>query len=374
MTKIETGYLLKYNLQFFASEGSGGEKTEEATSKKLNDARGEGQVAKSTDLITASMLITLFIMIKLFVGYIGNGFLGSFREIYGSIEGATNNEFSRNTLLVLVSYCIKEIAFLCFPMLISAFVIAFITNIIQVKWQISFKPLQPKFSKFNPISGMKRLFSKDKLFELLKDTAKIGVIAYIVYDVLKDKWNMIIDLYRMPLVQAIMWIGNLVIDLGLRISIIFLALAFADFIYQRLKFKKDMRMSKQEVKDEYKNSEGDPHIKGQIKSKMREISQRRMMQALPQADVVITNPTHLAVAIKYDRESSEAPVVIAKGADYLAEKIKSIARDNQIEVVENKPLARMLYYNVDIDAQIPPELYQMVAEILAYVYGLKGKI
>jgi flagellar biosynthetic protein FlhB len=221
---------------------------------------------------------------------------------------------------------------------------------------------------------MKRLFSKDKLFELLKDTAKIGVIAYIVYDVLKDKWNMIIDLYRMPLVQAIMWIGNIVIDLGLRISIIFLVLAFADFIYQRLKFKKDMRMSKQEVKDEYKNSEGDPHIKGQIKSKMREISQRRMMQALPQADVVITNPTHLAVAIKYDRESSEAPVVIAKGADYLAEKIKGIARDNQIEVVENKPLARMLYYNVDIDAQIPPELYQMVAEILAYVYGLKGKI
>ena len=151
-------------------------------------------------------------------------------------------------------------------------------------------------------------------------------------------------------------------------------IGFADYMYQRWKFHNDMKMTKQEVKDEYKNSEGDPKIKSQQRARMRQASQRRMMQELPQADVVITNPTHLAVAIKYDKEKYDAPVVIAKGADYLAQKIKDVARENDIEIVENKPLARMLYHNVDIGNQIPPELYQMVAEVLAYVYGLKGKL
>jgi flagellar biosynthetic protein FlhB len=177
----------------------------------------------------------------------------------------------------------------------------------------------------------------------------------------------------MKLEQAIILVGDLVIDLGLRISLIFLVIGFADFIYQKMKFKKDMRMSKQEVKDEFKNTEGDPLIKSKIRAKMREVSQRRMMQALPTADVVITNPTHLAAAIKYDKTAGEAPILIAKGADYLAQKIKDVAKENKIEIVENKPLARMLYYNVELGAEIPPELYQMTAEVLAYVYGLKNK-
>ena len=169
--------------------------------------------------------------------------------------------------------------------------------------------------------------------------------------------------------------GTIVINTGVKISIVYLLIGFADYIYQKHKFKEDMKMTKQEVKDEYKQSEGDPHVKGQIKQKMREASRRRMMQELPQADVVITNPTHLAVAVKYDRENSKAaPIVIAKGADYLAGKIKEVAREHDIEIVENKPLARMLYYNVEIGMEIPPELYQMVAEVLAYVYRLKGKV
>jgi flagellar biosynthetic protein FlhB len=175
----------------------------------------------------------------------------------------------------------------------------------------------------------------------------------------------------MKLEQAILLIGDLVLDLGLRISMIFLVIGFADLLYQKMKFKKDMRMTKQEVKDEFKNSEGDPLIKNKIRAKMREVSQRRMMQALPTADVVITNPTHLAAAIKYDKATSEAPILIAKGADILAQKIKEVAKENKIEIVENKPLARMLYYNVELGAEIPPELYQMTAEVLAYVYGLK---
>ena len=155
---------------------------------------------------------------------------------------------------------------------------------------------------------------------------------------------------------------------------LFRSIAFADWMYQKRKFNNDMKMTKQEVKDEYKNTEGNPQIKGQIRRKMQEASRRRMMQELPEADVVITNPTHLAVALKYDKEVAEAPIVVAKGADYLAGRIREVAKENKIEIVENKPLARMLYHNVELGEQIPPELYQMVAEILAYVYGLQGKV
>ena len=173
--------------------------------------------------------------------------------------------------------------------------------------------------------------------------------------------------------ESIVLVGDLVISLGIKISAVLLIIGFADLIYQRLKFKKDMRMTKQEVKDEYKQSEGDPQVKGKIRRKMQETSMKRMMQDIPNADVVITNPTHFAVAIKYDREVSSAPLVVAKGADNLAQRIKDIARENNVEIVENKPLARMLYFNVNIGDEIPPELYQMVADVLAYVYKSKNK-
>jgi flagellar biosynthetic protein FlhB len=178
----------------------------------------------------------------------------------------------------------------------------------------------------------------------------------------------------MPLKQAIGLLGNLIFDLGVRIAAAYMIIAFADLIYQRRRFRKDMMMTKQEVKDEYKNSEGNPEIKGAQKKRMMQASQRRMMQNLPKADVVITNPTHYAVAIKYDAEEADAPVVVAKGADYLAQKIKDIARENNVEIVENKPLARMLYANVEVGELVPPELYKAVAEVLAYVYHLKGKV
>ncbi|MDE5680529.1 MAG: EscU/YscU/HrcU family type III secretion system export apparatus switch protein, partial [Lachnospiraceae bacterium] len=166
----------------------------------------------------------------------------------------------------------------------------------------------------------------------------------------------------------------LVTDLGMRIAMVYIVLAAADYIYQRFKFAKDMRMTKQEIKDEYKQQEGDPQVKGKIRQKMQEVSRRRMMQSLPQADVVITNPTHYAVAIKYDPEVLDAPIVIAKGEDYLAKKIKEIAKENNVEIVENKPLARMLYANVEVGQAVPPELYQAVAEVLAFVYHLQGKV
>lgn len=215
------------------------------------------------------------------------------------------------------------------------------------------------------------MFSLDKLVELVKSIIKIGLIGYIAYSTLVDSVPIVNILYDIDLREAIALIGDLVINFGLKCSLIYLLVGVADFMYQKFKFAKDMRMTKQEIKEEYKQTEGDPKIKGQIRQKMREASQRRMMKKLPEADVVITNPTHLACAIKYDKEEAEAPVLIAKGADYLAKKIRELAAEYDIPIVENKPLARMLYHNVEPDEQIPQELYQMTAEVLAYVYSLK---
>lgn len=363
-------YLIPMRLQFFADEG-GADKTEEATPKKLSDARKEGQVARSQELSTAVMLLAFFVVVKVFVGYIGEHFLGSFKEIYQVIDVYTADEFGSALGGAFVRDGLVEVLLICLPIFIVAVVVAFVVTIAQVKWQVTAKPLKPKLSKFNPINGFKRIFSKDKLFELVKDVIKIALIFYVAYSDLAEAAGAVVALYDFSLEQAIVYVGDFVISLGIKLSAIYLIVGFADYIYQKLKFKKDLMMSKQEVKDEYKQQEGDPQVKGRIKSKMREVSQRRMMQKLPEADVVITNPTHFACAIKYDKTVSEAPILIAKGADYLAQKIKDAAKENNIPIVENKPLARMLYYNVDLDSEIPRELYQMTAEVLAYVYKLK---
>ena len=363
-------YFVPLRLQFFADEGA--DKTEEATPKKLQDARKEGQVARSQELSTAVMLLAFFLVVKVFVGFIGNRFLGSFKEVYQVIDVYTADEFGSGMAGAFMRDSLVEILIICLPVFAAAVVVAFVVTVAQVKWQVTTKPLQPKFSKFNPINGFKRIFSKDKLFELIKDVVKIALIFYVAYSDLKEGAETIGILYDLSLPQAIVYVGDFVINLGIKLSAIYLIVGFADYIYQKLKFKKDLMMSKQEVKDEYKQQEGDPQVKGRIKSKMREVSQRRMMQKLPEADVVITNPTHFACAIKYDKEVSEAPVLIAKGADYLAQKIKEAAKEHDVPIVENKPLARMLYYNVDLDSEIPRELYQMTAEVLAYVYKLKN--
>ena len=367
-------YYLSYNLQLFAKEGQDGEKTEEPTAKKLEDARKPGQVMRSTEVVTAATLLVFFLMLKVFVGFIGNRFISSFHKTLGSIGDYTSEPFNTNMARTIIRSSLWDIVVAAFPMMIAGFVVTIVSILFQVKWKVTTEPLKPKFDKFNPVSGMKRLFSKDKIMDLLKSTAKVIILAYVVYSYLKDQWPLIFKMYSYTLPQAIAVIGDTVISVGIRISLFFAAIAVFDLFYQKWKFHQDMMMSKQEVKDEYKNSEGDPKIKSQQRQRMQQASQRRMMQDLPNADVVITNPTHLAVAIRYDKEAHEAPVVVAKGADYLAQKIKDVARANAVEIVENKPLARMLYHNVEIGAEIPPELYQMVAEVLAYVYSLQGRV
>lgn len=369
-------FFLEYNLQWFAKDGEGGEKTEPATAKKLKEARDEGQVAKSKELSAAVDLIALFLVLKIFISYIGENLLSMFPVIYNKMPDIINDSaggmsiFSATTVVNNVMLVILKVVA---PVFIVGIMCCILINVFQVGWKVTAKPMKPKASKINPLSGFKRIFSKDSLFELVKSIAKIALITYVAYTSIKDHQNELFLLYEIPLMQVIILVGTIVIDAGFQISLVYLVVGIVDWLYQKHKFKEDMKMTKQEVKDEYKNTEGNPEIKGRQRSKMREVSQRRMMQNLPTADVVITNPTHLSVAIKYDAEQNSAPVVIAKGEDFLAMKIREIAKENNIEIVENKPLARMLYANVDVGAEVPPELYQAVAEVLAFVYSLKNK-
>ena len=359
-----------YNLQFF---GEGGDKTEKATPKKLDDARKEGRVARSSDLINGFMLLLMFFVLKLFGGIMANLFLDSFVKYYNKASDISMEVFDVKQAVNLSNEIVIDIVIASLPVLIGSFVVDLVGNIVQVGWKVTGKPLKPKLDRLNPIGGFKRMFSQEKVVELIKSILKVLAIALVAYNEVKDRWKFILNLYDFEFMQAVLNIFDIVLDVGIKISVIFVVIGLADFGYQKWKHLHDLRMSKQEVKDEMKQSEGDPQVKGRIRQKMREGARRRMMQDLPKADVVITNPTHFAVAVKYDKETAEAPYVLAKGADYVAANIKEIAKQNNIEIVENKPLARMLYYNVEIGDQIPPELYQMVAEVLAYVYSVKNK-
>lgn len=372
-SKLHT--VMRYNLQWFAQDGEGGEKTEPATEKKLKDAREEGKVAKSKELTAAFDLIVLFLVLKIFISFVGGNLIGLFSVVYKKMPDflkEAQEQISSVSVSHYLNNVILQFLLTVLPFFVFGVAITILVSIIQVGFKISTKPMAPKLSKFNPINGFKRMFSKDSLFELFKSIFKIGIIAYVAYTAVKDHENDIFILYDIPLNRALLLVGDIIINTGLKISIVYLVVGIADFVYNKHKFNEDMKMTKQEVKDEYKNTEGDPQIKGRQKRKMQEASQRRMMQDVPKADVVITNPTHFAVAVKYDANENSAPVVVAKGQDYVAMKIKEIAKENDVEIVENKPLARMLFHNVDIGAEIPPELYQSVAEILAMIYKTKN--
>jgi flagellar biosynthetic protein FlhB len=367
--------LIQYNLQFFAQEGPGGEKTEAATPKRLSDARKKGQVAKSKELTNAFGLLALFVTLKIFVGFVGSNFIYVFKWMYGNrmpdfVDSQKDGMSVPAVLSLLVPVFLRMLMIMA-PFLVVGIMVCLLGEIVQVGWQVSTEPMKPSLNKINPINGFKRIFSKKSIFELIKSIVKVIIIFWVAYNTLKDKAPMLFELYDINLKGAVALVGDIIIDTGLKISLFYFIIGIADYIYQRRKFNEDMKMTKQEVKDEYKDTEGNPQIKQRQRQKMQEVSQRRMMQSVPEADVVITNPTHLAIALKYDADESVAPVVVAKGEDYVANKIKEVARENNIMIMENKPLARALYATVDIGQEIPPELYEAVAEILALVYNSK---
>ncbi len=363
---------LRYDLQFF-----GDDKTEEPTSKKLSDARDKGRVGKSQELSHAIELVGLFIILRVVVSFVGQRFLYVFHWAYGTLIPevvATDRDLlDVQTVFVVFLQIMLQMLILVAPFFATGFLVSALATGLQFQFKVTAEPLKPKLDKFNPVNGFKRIISVQSLVNLGMSVAKILIIFLVAYSMVKSHLNDIYVLYEIPLYAAVAHIGTLVLDIGLRISLVLLIVGFVDFAYQKYKHKKSLKMTKQEVKDEWKNAEGDPAIKGKIKQKMREVSQRRMMQSVPQADVVITNPTHLAVAIKYDREEAPAPIVVAKGQDLIAQRIKDMAKENNVRIVENKPLARSLYTTVEIGQMIPPEMYQAVAEILAVVWQQKGK-
>lgn len=359
---------LVMNLQLFADGGSG-EKTEAATDKKKEKAREDGQVVKSTEIVTAMMLVGMFSMLKFLGPFIIERLIVIIKEAFGMFHYREINIVIASDIY---TYFFYQAIWIVLPIVGTAFAIGFIGNVMQVGWKPTGKPLQPKLNRLSPIQGFKRMFSLKTLVELVKSLLKIAIILTIVYLTLRDYENLIYAFFDVQVFEAYAMIADIVLDVGIRIGMYFIIVAGIDFAYQKYKFEKDLKMTKQEVKEERKMMDGNPEIKSRIRQKMREAAMRRMMQDLPKADVVITNPTHFAIAIEYDEFGGGAPRVIAKGADLLAARIREKCKEYEIEIVENKPLARTMYYTVEIGEEIPPDLYQAVAEVLAFVYSLKN--
>ncbi|HYF83038.1 MAG TPA: flagellar biosynthesis protein FlhB [Clostridia bacterium] len=356
----------KINLQLF------GEKTEPATAKRRHEMREKGQIPRSKELNTSLILLISFWSMKLLSGYIFKDMIFTMKS-YLSFQKDIDSRFTTENIMQLLIQLMLILAKVLAPILIIIALVAIIVNYLQVGVVFTTKPLMPSLNKMNPIEGFKKLFSKTAFVELVKSILKIGIIGYVVYDYLDDNIKIVPELLNMNIESTSVFIGNTIINIGIRAAVVLLVLSVFDYGYQIWDYEKNIRMSKQEIKDEYKMIEGNPQIKSKIREKQRQLSLRRMMAEVPNADVIITNPTHFAIAVKYDAKASEAPMVIAKGKDLIAQKIKETAKQNKVPVVENKPLAQALYKSVDIGEKIPSELYKAVAEVLAFVYSLREK-
>jgi flagellar biosynthetic protein FlhB len=345
------------------------EKTEEPTPKKIQKAREEGNVPKSME---TSGFIVLFVAIVVIVFYL-KYITYFFEKFYIYYTGFIGIEITKNVVFELVIKSILNFFILLAPLFGAVILAGIISNVMQFGFLFTTKPIIPKLEKINPIKGLKRLFSLKTVVEgvktILKVSVAFGIGAWLFMKFLIE----IPKLELMSFFEQLKWFEEKVLIIIFTMLAVFLVFAAIDFIYQRYSYKKSLRMSKQEIKDEFKQSEGNPEIKAKIRQLQREMVKKRMMSEVPKADVVITNPTHYAVAIRYDKTKDDAPRVIAKGVDNLALKIKEIAREHDIMIVENPPLARELYRLVEIDELIPQKLYKAVAEVLAFVYKAKGK-
>ncbi len=347
------------------------EKTEKATPKKRSDQRKEGNIFQSKEVIIAFSLIVTFFSFRLLYSVIKKALTGSMKAFFELIGTQKTLEIS-DTKQYFIEGCIS-FAKAAMPLLLIAGVAAIIATVAQTRGLVSFKAIKPKFNRMNPLNGLKNMVSLKGFIELLKSVLKIILLFYIIYSSVRSEINVLPKMFDMSIDEATAAIGKTLWGIIYKVTIAYAFVAGFDYLYQRWSYEKNLRMTKQEIKEEYKMTEGDPKVKGQIKQKQQAMSRRRMIQAVPEADVIIRNPTHLAIALKYDSKKSSAPVVIAKGADSRALKIVEIAEQHNIVIMENKPLARALYAEVDLDREIPAEFYNPVAEVLAYVYSLKEK-
>lgn len=350
----------------FANE----EKTEEATPKKKSEARKKGQIARSKDVGLAITMVTCTLVILLLSGMI----VGNLKDtmVYFLQSGMLQdiNEMSIKSIVLTV---LMKAGLCILPVVVPIMIAGIVASLMQTGFLLTGEPLKPKFSKLNPISGFKNMFSKKSFVDLLKNLAVVTVIGFIGFLYVRDNYDKILQISNTYLPSLGGQVQDLVVGIFFQVSVVLVIIAAADYFVQFKFHQKDLRMTKQEIKEEYKQMEGDPQIKSKIKQKQRERATRRMMASVADATVVITNPTHLSIALKYEEGNNEAPKVVAKGADLVALKIKEVAKENDVPIMENKPLARMIYEQVDIDREVPQEMYQAVAEILAMVYKLKNK-
>jgi len=347
------------------------DKTEKATPRRRREARKKGQVAQSKEISSVLILLTTMGVFYFAGSWIFYNFSGVFTGIYGNIGTLSLNNASEAGLFLgtIFEYLISILVPIFLPIIVAAVV----ANVAQVGFEMHSQPLQPKLSKLNPISGMKKFVSLKSLVELVKSILKILIVGGVAYVIIEKEMRYFPSLMQKSVVDILLFIAEVTFKIFFFVCLVMIFLAVLDYVYQRWQHEKSLKMSKQEVKDERKQTEGDPKIKARIRSIQLEMAQRRMMEAIPEADVVITNPTHLALAVKFDAKEMVAPTVLAKGSGFIAERIKEVAREHHVPIVEDKPLAQAMFKLVEIGDFIPVELYRAVAEVLAYVYRLKGQ-
>lgn len=348
-----------------------GERTESATPKKRKDAREQGQVLKSMELITAGSLLVMFAAMKALLSIVGGNIM-NFSA--GYLDGSRMTDgLNMGNVMAVMQNAAYSFLIIVLPILAIALMVGVGLNVMQVGFFFSSKALGFKMERLNPVEGFKRMFSSRMVFEMMKTVLKVGLVLLVMYTEIKSNETAFTMLMTSGIETSVVQGGNIILNAALKASGVLAAVAVLDYFFQRRKYEKDLMMTKYEVKMEYKQQEGDPLIKGQIRQKQRQMAMMRMMQNVPEADVVITNPTHFAVALSYKENEGEAPKVVAKGKDLVAQKIKEIARENGVEIVENRELAQTLFRYCEIGEMIPVSMYQAVAEILAHVYRLKNK-
>jgi len=352
------------------AEESFQEKTERATPRRRQKAREEGQVAKSSEIASVAVLLVGISVLFVFGAY----FYPKLEQVVQRVARFQEIPvFDQQFCIFLLRRSVAYFLMFVLPLMGAVFLAAFVANYAQVGFQMSGKPIVPKLSKFDIVKGFGRLLSLRSLVELAKSVLKLGVIGTVAYFAVRGEIEDLLKLYNADVAYIFLFILKGFLKIFIWVLIVMIVVAVADYSYQKWQFEKDLRMTKQEVKEEHKESEGDPQVKSRIRSIQMQAARKRMMRAVPDADVVVTNPTHLAVAIRYDPAKMNAPIVVAKGAGLVAERIRKIAGEHHIPVVENKELARNLYKTIEVGETIGSEFYKGVAELLAYVYKLKRK-
>jgi flagellar biosynthetic protein FlhB len=346
-----------------------GEKTEEPTPHKLREARKKGQVAKSKDLTAALVIIAAFYSLKVTAFSIWEQITQIMIRTYEMIPGELTTTLAGSILNDTMWVFLKAVL----PIFLANFIVAVIAEMFQTGFVFSLEPLSPDLNKLNILEGVKKLFSMKQVVELIKSLVKMAIVTWLIFSAIKNEFIFVLIAQQVSLWQNMVFVGNLIFKIILRIGMFYIIIGLLDYMYQRYEYIKGLRMSKKEIKDEYKRLEGDPTVKQRQKDAARQMAQGRQTGAVPGADVVVTNPTHYAIAIAYKPQEMKAPMVLAKGENLFALNIRKIAEENQIPIIENKPLAQALFRTTGVDQEIPPHYYKAVAEILAFVYNLKKK-